>query len=249
MRIVVAFLTLLLGASSTLSAELTREEKKRAKAMLDGTLYCRLDFPSQTGRHPFGVYHAALIEVSPAGAGGDVSDAVNVGWYHADSTDWSVRVNDAVTVDEAEFDGTTLEIALEGTGASEGRDTSIDFVEIATFADFEAAFDHAFSRTPLQEEHPDWPAEVRQAIARRELADGMSKRQAYYVVGAPESVETRQEDGKEVEIWTLRTAAGLKIGFFGSRVGGTQAPRTLRFVDGALTLEGAKRPGSELVLD
>lgn len=248
MRIVAASLALLLGVSTTLSADLSREEKKRAKAMLDGTLYCRMDFPSQTGRHPFGVYHAALIKVSPSGAGSEVSDAVNVGWYHADSTDWSVRINDAVVVDEAEFDGALLEIALEGTGASEGRDTSIDFVDIATFADFEAALNHAFSRTPLQEEHPDWPAEIRQAIARRELAEGMSKRQAYYVVGQPESVETKQEEGKEVETWTLRTQ-GVKIGFFGSRVAQSQAPRTLRFVDGVLTLESVKRPGSDLVLD
>ncbi|MGH2689313.1 MAG: hypothetical protein ACRDKW_10975, partial [Actinomycetota bacterium] len=248
MKTVVAALTLLLALASTASAELSRDDKKRANAMLKGTLYTRVDMPCQTGRHPFGVYHAALVEVSPTGAAGEVTEAINYGWYNADSTDWSVRINEAVVVDEAEFDGTTVEIALEGTGSSEGRDTSINFVQIATFADFEAAFNQAFSRQPLQDEHPDWPSEVRQAIARRELAEGMTKRQAYYVVGDPESSETRQEDGKEVEIWTLRTQ-GLQFGFWGARVEETGNPGSLRFVDGKLTVQTVKQPGSKVVLD
>lgn len=59
------------------------------------------------------------------------------------------------------------------------------FGGIKTLADFKAAFDRAFSRVPLQDEFPEWPAEVRQAIAEHRLSDGMTKRQAYCVVGNP----------------------------------------------------------------
>lgn len=230
------------------ASAMTRDEQKAAKAMLKGKLYLRIDAPSETGRHPYGIYHRSLVEVTPAGANTAIESQVNVGWFHAGSTDWSVRVNDVVELDEAEFEDNEVQLELEGVDASEDRDTALKFVQIQTLADFEAAFDHTFSKVPLQEEHPDWAAEVKQAIAARQLREGMTKRQVYYVVGRPESIEKSTEDGKEVETWSLRQQ-GLQIGFFGSSLPQSQSARTLRFVNGQLTLNEGKLSGSELNLD
>ena len=64
----------------------------------------------------------------------------------------------------------------------------------------------------------------------------MSKRQVYYITGSPESVSEQTEDGKPVEVWTLRQSRGIKIGFWAvsSEAPGTGLPKTLRFVDGKL---------------
>lgn len=230
------------------ASALTREEQKAAKAMLKGHLYLRIDAPSEKGRHPYGIYYRPLVKVSPSGANTAVENQMNFGWFHAGSTDWSVRVNDVVELDEAEFEGDVVELELEGVGASEDRDTSLEFVQIRTLADFEAAFNHTFSRVPLQDEHPDWPAEVRQAIAARQLREGMTKRQAFYVVGGPESIVKTTEDGKAIETWNLRQQ-GLQFGFFGSTAAQPQTARTLRFVNGLLTLSEGTLSGSELKLD
>lgn len=227
---------------------LTRAEQKTAKAMLKGNLYLRIDVPSEKGRHPYGIYYRPLVKVSPSGANTAVENQMNFGWFHAGSTDWSVRVNDVVELDDIDFDNDVVELELEGVGASNGRDTALEFVQIRTLADFEAAFNHTFSRVPLQDEHPEWPVEVRQAIAERQLREGMTKRQAFYVVGGPESIVKTTEDGKAIETWTLRQQ-GLQFGFFGSSAPQPQAARTLRFVDGLLTLSEGRIPGSELKLD
>lgn len=235
-------------AAQGASAELSRADQKKVNALTRGTFYLRMDAPCATGRHPYGVYHRPLIEVSPEGANTDVQNEVNVGWFHADSTDWSVRVNDAVVVDSVDYDDSDVEVEVEGTDESDGRDTVVKFVRINTYADFEAAFKRTFSPVRLQDEHPDWPQEVKTAIAQRKLMEGMNKRQAYYVVGQPESVEKKNEKGADVEIWTLR-AKGLEFGFFNSTLGRPEGGRTLRFEDNKLKLDAGKKPGSELDLD
>lgn len=216
--------------------------------MLKRTLWLRLDVPCETGRHPYGVYQKPLIEVSPTGVNTDVSDQVNIGWLHAGSTVWSVRVNDSVTLDEIEFEGNTLEIELEGTGASEDRNSTLKFVNIGSFADLEAAFERTFSKVPLQYEHPDWPAEMRRAIAERRLLAGMTKRQAFYVAGQPESVEQKTEDGRDVEVWTLR-AKGMEFGFWGVQPQIPQSAQTLRFEGGQLALGASEVSGAAVKLE
>ncbi len=243
--LVAAFFLLILPPS--LAAGLSRGDQKLAKQMLKGTLWLRLDAPCETGRHPYGIYHSPLIEVSPEGANTDVRNQVNIGWYHAGSTDWSVRINDSVALDDAEFDDAEVEVEFEGVGASEGRDSTVRFVRIHSLVDFQAAFDHTFARAPLQDEHPEWPAEIREAIAGRSLANGMTKRQAFYVVGQPETVETKTEAGVEVELWTLRQK-GMQFGFFGASAAGPQAARVLRFEGGRLALASGAVPGSALKL-
>ena len=237
-----------LFAAQAATAELSRADQKKVNALTKGKFYLRLDAPCATGRHPYGVYHRPLIEVSPEGANTDIQNEVNVGWFHADSTDWSVRINDAVVVDSVDYDESDVEVEVEGTDESDGRDTVVKLIHINTYADFEAAFKRVFSPVPLQDEHPDWPQEMRDAVRQRKLRDGMNKRQVFYVVGQPESVEKKTQGKVEVEIWTLR-AKGVEFGFFNSTYSGPQGGRTLRFEDGKLKVDMTKKPGSELDLD
>lgn len=218
---------------------------------MKGVFYLRLDAPCTQGRHPYGVYQIPLVEVSPTGTNTEGDSGASFGWYHAQSTIWEARINDPMTVDELEWeeDEGSVEIELEGTGSADGRDTVIRFVNIHSFADFEAAFQHAFSTRPLQEEHADWPSEIREAIAKRRLVDGMTKRQVFYIVGTPQRVEKRTEGEKSIEIWTLQTQ-GITFGFFGVHSGNPAAPpETLQFEDGKLVAASISTSGKALDLD
>jgi hypothetical protein len=250
LRVTIAAATLV-AAAVPATAALTRQDRKAAEKMLAGDLYLRIDAPCTQGRQPFGIYLAPLVEISPKGANTDADENVSFGWYHASSTVWNARVNDLMHFDELEWDDENpgaVEIELEGAGASEGRDTVVRFVEINSLADFEAAFGHTFSKKPLQEEHPDWPAEIRKAIAERKLSNGMNKRQVYYVVGTPAEIEKRTEKGKEIEIWTLRQK-GVEIGFWYASGGESGPPETLRFENGVLVAAEGSRSGKDLDLD
>ena len=243
-----AFVAAVLVAASPARAELSRADKKQAEKMLKGTLYLRIDAPCTQGRQPFGVYLAPLVEVSPKGVNTEADQGASFGWYHASSTVWGVRVNDTVELDEMDWDEDTVEIELTGVGKTDGHDTVVKFIEIRSLADFEAAFKLTFSDHPLQDDHPDWPAEIRKSIADRKLMPGMSKRQAFYVVGTPEQVETTTEGEKKIETWTLRKQ-GLEIGFFTWNTGDPSAPaEKLRFEDGLLVTNSVKN-GNQLDLD
>lgn len=238
---VVAGCLLSLVLPSLAAAELPKKDRKAAVQRLSaGTLYLRIDAPVTQGRHPYGVYYSPIVEVSPTQVNTEAEDGASFGWYHASSTVWAVRVNDSVQYDDIEWDEDTAEIEFEGVGAADGNDTVIKFIGINSLADFNAAFDLAFSTQPLQDEHPDWPAEIRKAIAERKLVNGMTKRQAYYVVGTPAEVEKTTEDGKDIEIWTLRQK-GMEIGFFTINPGDQGRPAgTLRFEDGKLISNSSK---------
>jgi hypothetical protein len=104
-------------------------------------------------------------------------------------------------------------------GAFRGEDKHgiLHFTGITSLADFKAAFDQSFSRVPLQDEHPDWPADIRRAIASRQLIDGMTKRQAYCITGPPASFEQTAKDGKQIEVWRLKTNRMPRYTFLSSR--------------------------------
>lgn len=245
-RFVFGLLIPALALTGPAEAELAKPDRKAAKKMLsEGTLYARIDIPCETGRHPFGTYLAPLVEVSPEGTNTDGDLGFNTSFWHAGSTFWAIAPNDPMEFDELEFDASEVEIELVGIGPAKGNNTVIKFVQIHTLEDFEQAFDLAFSRVPLQEEHPGWPQEIRDAIAERRLMDGMTKRQVYYVVGAPERHETFEEGGQKIEMWHLRQDRGTKIGFWTAREKRTDNPGRLRFVDGALT-EGYGSTGLDL---
>ncbi len=242
-------IALIIPAATTWGG-LAKPERKQAKALFKGTLYLRMDAPCATGRHPYGTYKRPLVEVSPEGTDGDVETEMNASWWHADSTYWGIRVNDPVEFDELEFDGSEVEIELEGVGPAENNATVVKFVGIETLDDFQAAFDHAFSRQPLQDGHDDWPAEIKQSIADRQLKNGMTKRQVYYITGNPESFEKKEEGGKQVEIWNLRQDKGMKTGFFRAKMGeSTGLPSSVRFEDGKLADAAQSGTGSDFSLD
>jgi len=227
---------LLVVAAVPVRAEISKADRKQAKEMFSGTLYTRIDIPCGTGRHPMGTYKFPLVEVSPDSVNTDGEASFSASWYSAQSTYWGVKPNETLRLDDIDYGDEGIEVELEGVGKSDGNDTVIKFVGINSFADFKKAFDRAFSRVPLQDEHSDWSAEVKQAIANRQLQKGMTKRQAFYVCGAPESVKENTENGKKVEVWTLRENRGVQIGFWGASTGTpTGLPKTLRFVDGQLT--------------
>jgi hypothetical protein len=241
---------MLLCAAPALQAELTKAERKEAKAYLSGTLYARIDIPCGTGRHPMGTYKFPLVEVSPEGVNTDNSETFSAGWYHAQSTYWGIAPNDTLQLDELDFDEDTAEIELEGVGRTDGNDTVIKFINLQSLNDFKKAADLAFARMPLQDEHADWSPEVKKAIADRKLEKGMNKRQVFCVTGSPESVSESEEKGKKVEVWTLRQNKGLQVGFWtvSTNDAATGMPKTLRFVDGKL--EGFDASGtSGLKLD
>lgn len=231
-----AVAVLLLMTSGTLHAELSKQDRKAANGILAGTLYLRIDAPCETGRHPMGTYMAPLVEVSPTGVNTDGASGFSGGAFHAQSTYWGVGPNDTLQLDEMDWDEDTVEIELEGVGKTDGNDTVIKFVNINTLADFQKAADLAFSKVPLQDEHPDWPEDIKKAIADRRLVKGMTKRQVFYVTGTPESVQESEDKGKKVEVWTMRMSRGMKMGFWvmsaDNPTGGK--PKTLRFVDGKL---------------
>ena len=230
-------------APAPADAKLSKDDRKAIKkALKDGKLYMRLDAPCATGRHAYGTYKRPLVEISPEGANTDTSTELNVSLFHADSTYWGIRINDPVEFDEMDYesDEASVEIELEGVDHVEDESTVIKFINIHTMDDFQKAFDQAFA---LQDLHDDWPADIKAAIAKRELVNGMTKRQAFYVTGTPESFEKSEEGGKEIETWHLRQDRGMKMGFFKAKMGeSTGLPGSIRFEDGVLV--GVAQSGS-----
>jgi hypothetical protein len=252
-RFILSALCLLLLASAVpATAGVPKPERRQIRQRMAGTtLYLKVDAPCVTGRHPFGVYYSPLVEVSPTGVNTEDRDGVAVGYYHVDSAYWGIRVNDPVRLDDLEFDGDTFEAEFNGVQQAEDEVTVIKFTGINSYADFERAFDHVFATQPLQYLHDDWSDEVKTAIADRRLLEGMTKRQVYYITGAPESFERRDEDGVDVEVWKLRTGKGMRMGFFGVDNAGAVAglPDELRFEGGELVNVVGKGTGSGFSLD
>ena len=228
---------------------LSKSDKKEIKKMLDGTLYARVDMPCATGRHAYGTYKRPLVEVSPTGINTEADTVVSASWYHADSTYWGVSVNQPLKMDDLDIDDDGIEIELEGTD-DEDIQTVIMFVDVDNMEQFKACLDKAFSRVPLQDEHSDWPADIKAAIANRKLVNGMSKKQSFCVTGRPVSFTKRTEGGKDVEVWDLRTNKGVKMGYFTTSVHeSTGLPSQIKFVNGTLTNVAETGSGSDFSLD
>lgn len=230
-------------ASDSASA-LTKAERKEAKAMLSGTLYLRVDAPwTSTGSAvplPFApMIKEPLIDITPQGAKPERQ------MQQQAFALWELGVNDAVQLEdfEVEKDG-AVHIDLQPASGEEKHGV-LHFVGINTLADFRAAVGQAFSRVPLQDEHADWPAEVRRAIAERRLIDGMTKRQAYCVAGLPASFEQREEGGKHVEVWRLKLHRMPRYSFLTGAANGAM----LRFEDGKLVGVGSRTAGEGVRLD
>jgi hypothetical protein len=213
-------------------AELSKQERESAKSMTSGTLYLRLDVPCKYGTGGFGLSVEPLLEVSPSGH--DVERKLSLpSKKKRDSVYWGFFPNDAVRYGKLSFSGDTVQVWLEGVSPND-NEVMVDFIHIQTMDDFIKAFNQTFSKVPLQDEHQEWPAEVRQAIAERKVVAGMTKQQAFSVVGTPINVTTAEENGVKVETWFPRQEKGTVVTFRRNKSLRTGFPALLKFTDGKL---------------
>jgi hypothetical protein len=119
-------------------------------------------------------------------------------------------------------------------------DVSVDFIDIKSLDDFTKAFNFTFSKVPLQDAHPEWPADVRAGVANGKPVAGMTIEQARIVVGAPLSITVGQDAGAKTETWMLRQDPGqvlgwsLKHGAWLKVAKQTGLPFSITFKDGKL---------------
>lgn len=211
-------------------AALSKQERDSAKAMTSGTLYLRLDVPCKYGVGGFGLNVESLLEVSPTGH--DVERKLNLpSKKKRESVYWGFFPNDIVRYGKLTFDGDSVQLWMEGAPPND-NEIMIDFVHIQTMDDFMKAFNQTFSKVPLQDEHPEWPADVRQAVAGRTVIVGMTKEQAFAVVGTPINMTTGEENGAKVETWFPRQDKGTVVTYRKNKSTRTGFPSLLKFVDG-----------------
>ncbi len=223
-----------LAGPAALHAQLTAADKQAAEKMMEGVLYLRLDAPCDYGRM------VALLVVSPDGADasrriGDLSEE------NRDNVYWQFGPNAAIHHTVLRWGIDSVRVWAEGV-RRDRNEIMIDFTGLKTLEDFKKAFDRTFSKAPLQDAHPDWPPEVRKAVAERRLIEGMTKEQAASIVGTPASVETPVADGAEVEIWRPRQQNGKQPIYRGVSTQ-TRFPAALTFRAGKLAvIEPAATP-------
>lgn len=246
--VIVLLLTLGFGAAAR--AELSASDRQQAKKMVEGTtLYLRIDVPCLYGAGGFGLSVDPLVEVSPTDMkilGSPEETAKNK--KRRQSIYWGFGPNDAVAYGKLTFKGDVVQVWMEGK-APKDNELILLFVKVNSLADFKAAFDQAFSKVPLQEEATDWPAEVKQAVAERRVVEGMTKRQAYAVVGKPVNIQANEENGKKVETWFPRQENGTVVTFRKLKSAATGFPALLKFVDGKLTTIEKTSRSQDLKLD
>ena len=205
--------------------------------MIAGTLYLRLDVPCRYGRGRWGIAAAihhveSLLEVSPAGYSVERKLALPAK-HKRDRVYWGLSPNDPVRYGKLLFEGDTVQVWMEGV-LPDDSEMLLDFVNIRNLDDFTKAFNLTFSKVPLQDEHPEWPAEVREAIAVRKLVAGMTVEQAFCVVGKPLKVVSGEENGIQVESWFSRQQKEDELGTRGDEGTPTGFPARLNFSGGRL---------------
>jgi hypothetical protein len=236
LRTGVALLAVLL-APLAVRAELSKQERDAARTMIAGTLYLRLDVPCRYGRGRWGIAKAihhveSLLEVSPEGYSVERKLALPAK-HKKDDVYWGFFPNDAVRYGKLLFDGETVQVWMEGVSPND-YEMILDFIHIQNLDDFTKAFNRIFSKIPLQNEHPEWPDEVRQAIAGRRLIAGMTEEQAFKVVGSPVKVTTAEENGIRAETWVPRQDRGFVTSWGQTEGMPTGFPALLRFSGGRL---------------
>jgi hypothetical protein len=210
-----------------MSAQLSTADRAAASEMVGGKLYLKIDAPCDHSRL------APMVEVSPTGVNLETKIS-EVTAEDRPNVFWRFGPNDPVNRCVLRFGVDRIRVWGEGV-APKSNEFVIEFVQIRTLADFKRAFDLTFSPVPLQDAHPEWPAEIRQAIAARRLVEGMTPEQVRCVIGAPLSVKASQEGGALAEIWRPRQENGLRK-LFGNANLRTGFPASLKFEGGKLTV-------------
>ncbi len=230
----VALLVVLLAPLAA-KAELSKQGRDTAKSMIAGTLYLRLDVPCRYGRGRWAIARAihhveSLLEVSPAGYSVERKLALP-GKHKRDSVYWGFFPNDAVRYGKLLFDGETVQVWMEGVSPND-YEMLLDFIHIRNLDDFTKAFNRTFSKVPLQDEHPEWPGDVRKAIGEHKVIAGMTEEQAFSVVGNPAKVTTTEENGIKSETWVPRQDRGFVTSWGQAEGTPTGFPAQLKFVEG-----------------
>jgi hypothetical protein len=221
-RIVIAGILLLLfisfPASQEARAQLSKQDQEAAKRMIAGTLYLRLQAPQKYGMGYWAPYSVSMLEASATGVSADRKLAeplksIPKNGYHLKQEEvyWGYLANTPVDHCTLESENGGLVVWCERVDPN--TDVSVDFIDIKSLDDFTKAFNLTFSKVPLQDVHPEWPAEVRAGIAAGKLVVGMTVEQARIVVGAPLSVTAGEEGGVKTETWTLRQDPGQVLGW------------------------------------
>jgi hypothetical protein len=243
-----ALLLLLLCLPLSLRAQLSKQDEETAKKMVAGTLYLRLDVPLRSEVGNWGIGSAPLLEVSPTGHDAARLLAQQMNSKEMKSTskfakreriNYVFYPNYAIHAGTLTLKGDEVDLMLEGFKPI-NYEVTINFVQIKSIDDFTKAFNQTFSKVPLQDEHPEWPADLRNAIAEHKLVVGMTKEQAFDVVGTPLDITTDDTNGVHAEIWHPRQDKGQIINRRGKveDLGSTGFPVLLKFVDGKLQVIG-----------
>ena len=233
-------LTLGLCLTAAASAQLSSSDRNAIQEMTRGNLYLRNNVPCRFMSGGFGIGAVVLTEVSPTAVDWDQNlqaiennpKAKRRGGV--DTVYWGFGPNDMIRYGKLYYkSGDIVEMWAEGVKPKD-VELWIRFVGIHTRDDFKKAFDLILSPVPLQDEHPDWPADIKKAVAEHRVIEGMTKTQAFAVVGTPVGIENSEEGGKKVESWFPRQDTGTS-GSWGKVLSSTTGfPTSLRFVDGKL---------------
>jgi hypothetical protein len=178
MKILCLMALVALGLSAATGERLSSKDFEQAKKMTKGTLYLRVDVPCifSTGGGTYGpalMAEAPVVVATPSGSntGLGVADRVV-----ASRAAWVLRPNDPVANGKLYYTRTgDLEFDSEGLGLfSKSQESLVTFSEIHSLEDSQKAFDRVFSRVPLQDAHPEWPADIRMAVMEHRLIEGMA---------------------------------------------------------------------------
>jgi hypothetical protein len=205
-------------------AQLSNADRDRIRETVYAPCYVRTHLPTTDGV-------AGLTEISPTGYSWDrmvapLEERAQRKHKKSSGVYFAFKPNDMVRWARARFMGNgTIEVWFQGI-----RDElKVNFIGINSLDDFNKAFNFVFARMPLQDEHPDWPADVRSAIAAGKLIPGMTRQQAAAVVGVPLKVE-KTAGG---ETWYPRQDTA------DYRTPKTGLPSTVEFVDDKLVSTGS----------
>ena len=201
-----------------LRAQLSKEDHRAAQQLIEGTLYLRSQAPQKYGMGHWGPYSVSILEASPTGLSTERKLAeplkpIPGNAYHLKQEEiyWGYLANTAVNHCKLQWEKDTNVVWCERVDPN--TEVSVDFIDVKTLDDFTKAFNLTFSKVPLQTQHPEWPADVRESIAAGKLVVGMTTEQARIVVGAPLSVSNGEDNGAKTETWLLRQDPGQVLGW------------------------------------
>lgn len=226
-------LTLLLSVS--FAAELAKSECKTfatdVKAAYPSAVWALKDLPVNSGFTMYSSWISPIAEVTPTTVKIEAKTGVSATIGSAQSVWFGVRPYETLSFKELECNDDGVVLAFIGTGASKGRDTKIKITSGSTLAEVKTSLDTVITASDPVD--ASWPDDVKTGVHNRTLVNGMSKKQAYLVVGEPIDASTKEEGGKKIETWKPRQDGGLRIGY-GAKVESTGYPTEIHFEDGQL---------------